>query len=70
MKNRFAVAALAALSLTAFAVPTLVTSKPNALAAAVASANRPDTDKVRDGARKPVELMTFAGIATIVWLKA
>ncbi len=62
MKTRFAVAALAALSLAVVAAPTIVVSKPGFLAAAVASPVRPDTDKARDAARRPVELLTFAGV--------
>lgn len=62
MKNRFAVAAIAALSLAVVTVPTLVAGHPSMLAAALAAPDRPDTDKARDAARKPVELMTFAGV--------
>src|SRR5437868_4286765 len=62
MKNRFAVAALAALSLAVITVPTLVVSKPDAYAAALASPDRTDEDKGRDAARHPAELLAFAGV--------
>lgn len=62
MNRRFAIAAFAALSLTALAVPTMVSSRAGNLAAALDAPGRPDTDKARDAARKPVELMTFAGV--------
>src|SRR6187399_529592 len=35
---------------------------PAAVAAAVADAGRPDTDKARDAARKPAEIVAFAGV--------
>ena len=35
---------------------------PPAIAAAVADADRPDTDKARDAARKPAEIVAFAGV--------
>jgi predicted methyltransferase len=35
---------------------------PDAIAAAVADLNRPDTDKQRDANRKPVETLAFAGV--------
>ena len=44
-------AALLATSL--FCAPALAQSVPPAIAAAVADASRPDTDKERDAARKP-----------------
>lgn len=60
--RRFALAAIAALSLTAVAAPTLVYSRADDLAATLAAPGRPDADKARDAARHPVELMAFAGI--------
>ena len=62
MKARIALAALAALTLTVAAVPSLVVSAPDNLAAALNAPGRPDADKARDAARKPVELMAFAGV--------
>src|SRR5690606_9840904 len=35
---------------------------PTAIAAAVADADRPDADKARDEARKPAEIVAFAGV--------
>ena len=35
---------------------------PTAIAAAVADADRPDADKARDAARKPAEIVAFAGV--------
>ena len=35
---------------------------PAAIAAAVADADRPDADKARDAARKPAEIVAFAGV--------
>lgn len=35
---------------------------PRGLAAAVASADRPEADKARDADRKPVEMLAFAGV--------
>src|SRR6187397_1354719 len=37
---------------------------PQAIAAAVADTARPDADKARDGARKPAEIVAFAGVRT------
>ncbi len=47
-----------------FATPVAVAAAPKAdpVAAAIASPERPDADKARDAARKPAELMKFAGI--------
>ena len=42
--------------------PALAQTVPPAIAAAVADASRPDTDKERDAARKPGETMAFAGV--------
>lgn len=35
---------------------------PQAIAAAVADSGRPEADKARDGARKPAEIVAFAGV--------
>jgi predicted methyltransferase len=46
-----------------FAVPHVQAAKaPDAIAAAVADANRPDGDKQRDANRKPAETLAFAGV--------
>src|SRR6187200_913751 len=37
---------------------------PQAIAAAVADSGRPEADKARDGARKPAEIVAFAGVRT------
>jgi len=60
--RRFAsIAAIIGLSLagtSAFAQPEV----PAAITAAVADADRPEADKARDGARKPAEIVAFAGV--------
>ena len=53
-------AALLATSL--FCAPAFAQSVSPAIAAAVADASRPDTDKERDAARKPAETVAFAGV--------
>jgi predicted methyltransferase len=53
-------ASLAALSLSATCVQAA--SVPANIKAAVADANRPDTDKQRDANRKPAETLTFLGV--------
>ena len=55
------------LTLALFATTLLCTaasaqSVPPAIAAAVADAARPDTDKARDATRKPGEVLAFAGV--------
>jgi predicted methyltransferase len=51
---------LAAFALT---VPPAHAAKiPDAISAAVADANRPDTDKQRDANRRPAETLAFAGV--------
>lgn len=62
MKYRLLAAAVAALSLAAVAAPSLVLGQDSPLAAILAAPGRPDADKARDAARKPVELLAFAGI--------
>ncbi len=53
-------AALFATSL--LCAPALAQSVPPAIAAAVADAARPETDKERDATRKPAETVAFAGV--------
>jgi predicted methyltransferase len=46
-----------------FAAPHVQAARaPDAIAAAVADANRPDSDKQRDANRKPAETLAFAGV--------
>ncbi len=59
-KPFFAVAALAALLLAGPALGADVSTAP--IAAAVADSHRPAADTARDAARKPVEMLTFAGV--------
>lgn len=57
------VAAAAALALAAAAVPAIAADAPAAdYAAALADPARPAADRDRDAARKPAELLAFAGI--------
>jgi predicted methyltransferase len=56
---RFAVVTIAALLAAA---PASAQNVPPAIAAAVADAARPETDKERDAARKPAETVAFAGV--------
>ena len=42
--------------------PLLAADIPSYVSAAVADANRPDTDRERDAGRKPAEVIAFAGI--------
>jgi predicted methyltransferase len=59
--NKTLLASLIGVSLAAAAAP--VWAKPSeAVAAAVADAGRPDADKARDAARKPAEIVDFAGV--------
>jgi len=46
----------------AFLAPVWAQTVPPAIAAAVADAARPDTDKERDATRKPAETVAFAGV--------
>jgi predicted methyltransferase len=55
----FATAAAAAL--LAYATPALTQQATN-IAGAIADTNRPQTDKDLDAQRKPVEMLTFAGL--------
>jgi predicted methyltransferase len=54
-----AVSVIAAVTLLA---PPARGNSPDAIAAAVADANRPATDKQRDANRKPAETLAFAGV--------
>ncbi|MBW8708102.1 MAG: class I SAM-dependent methyltransferase, partial [Alphaproteobacteria bacterium] len=51
-----------AVSLIATGAPALAQRVSPAIAAAVADPARPDTDKERDAARKPAEVVAFAGV--------
>jgi predicted methyltransferase len=54
---------LAAATLLALLVASPVSAKkPDAIAAAIASPARPEADRQKDAARKPAELLRFAGI--------
>jgi predicted methyltransferase len=47
----------------ALCLPLAAQAKPvPAIAAAIADTARPEADKARDGARKPAEMLAFAGI--------
>lgn len=59
MTRSLLMAASAALLLC---VSTAHAAPPANVAAAVADASRPDADKARDAARKPAEMLTFAGV--------
>jgi predicted methyltransferase len=58
---RAALGACAAALIAAAATAAAVSAPPN-IAAAVANPARPDADRQRDDARKPAELLTFAGV--------
>lgn len=58
--NRHAVAALTALMF--FAATPVFAAPSAAIMAAVADAGRPDADKAADAARKPAEMLDFAGV--------
>src|SRR5436190_14888520 len=51
-----------AVSLIATGAPAMAQRVSPAIAAAVADPARPDTDKERDAARKPAEVVAFAGV--------
>jgi predicted methyltransferase len=59
--RRFAGALALAVAL-AFAPPAIAKPRPAAYAAALADPARPAADRERDAARKPAELLAFAGI--------
>lgn len=58
------IARIAAVVGLAIAGPALMAQSevPQAIAAAVADSGRPDADKARDAARKPAEIVAFAGV--------
>ena len=59
MPKLFLTASLAALALTA---PSIAKAPPPAVAAALADPGRPQTDKDRDAARQPAEVLALAGV--------
>lgn len=61
MRRLARIAAIVSLSLAGTAA-VAQGEVPAAIAAAVADAGRPDTDKARDAARKPAEIVAFAGV--------
>ena len=60
MYRRALVLALAALTLSSSGLASA--AAPSPLTAALADASRPATDVARDGARHPVEMLSFAGV--------
>ena len=62
MRNAFAFAAAVALATSGLAVSAASTKPSPAIAAAVADSARPATDTARDAARKPAEIVAFAGV--------
>lgn len=56
------VSVVAALTVALASPPAHAAKMPDAIAAAVADANRPDADKQRDANRKPVETLAFTGV--------
>lgn len=54
--------AVSMIAAAVFSAPTAWPKPPDAIAAAVADANRPDTDRQRDPNRKPAETLAFAGV--------
>jgi predicted methyltransferase len=58
MKTMYVVAACAA----ALAATAVAATVPPNIAAAVANPNRPQADRDRDAARKPAEVLSFAGV--------
>jgi len=58
MKSMYIVAACAA----ALAASAVAATVPPNIAAAVANTNRPQADRDRDAARKPAEVLAFAGV--------
>ncbi len=53
---------VAGLSLAGIVAPNVQAEQQEAIAAAVAHADRPDQDRARDGDRKPAEVLLFAGV--------
>jgi predicted methyltransferase len=62
MKNRIVLGALGALALGLGAVAVAAPGAPANVAAAIADPNRPADDTKRDAARKPAEVLAFAGV--------
>ncbi|HEY6815611.1 MAG TPA: methyltransferase [Croceibacterium sp.] len=60
MRRIASIAAIVGLSLAG--TVAMAQGVPAAIAAAVADAGRPDADKARDAARKPAEIVAFAGV--------
>ena len=60
--RRFLAAAATAVSLAACATPALDDGAPEAIAAAIADTARPEADRARDEARRPAEMLAFAGV--------
>ena len=62
MKHAFAYAASLALATSGLAVSVWAQTPSSAVSAAVADAQRPAADTARDAARKPAQIVAFAGI--------
>jgi predicted methyltransferase len=62
MKAHILSASAMAVLIAAAPVTAAAPAAPRALAAAVASVDRPETDKTRDADRKPAEMLAFAGV--------
>ena len=62
MKHAFAYAASLALATSGLAVSAWAQTPSKAVSAAVADAQRPAADTARDAARKPAQIVAFAGI--------
>lgn len=58
----FGLSALALSAVLAFQAPALADHHGGAIEAALMSPDRPSADKERDGARKPAEVLAFAGL--------
>jgi len=58
----FLAAAATAVSLAACATPAPDQGSPEAIAAAIADTARPEADRARDEARRPAEMLAFAGV--------
>jgi predicted methyltransferase len=61
MRYQFVLAA-SMISVVTLMAPPARGKAPDAIATAIADANRPDTDKQRDVNRKPAETLAFAGV--------
>ena len=62
MKHAFAYAASLALATSGLAVSAWAQTPSKAVSAAVADAQRPAADTARDAARKPAQIVAFAGV--------